>query len=183
MDRFLRIVEARVNRKLQTRNQTKRAQILMTENKEYYTLPADFAGLRNIEMVRANARITMHFMPPEILNDYITGTQQNEISAARPAYNIDGNSLHVWPALGDEILEILYYQRIMPLSEAEPENWLSKISPDAYIFGLLTEINSFVKDGEAAGLWDSRFQVTLEDMALEDSIDRWSGPTLNMRLA
>lgn len=176
IDKFLRVVEARVNRVLQTRMQSKRAQIVTTEGQEFYGLPDDFAGLRDIEIVVDNNRQTLQFMAPEALSLHINS------SGVTPAYTIIGNSIRVWPQGGNQVIEILYYQRIIPLSSTATENWLSKISPDAYIQGLLVEINTFVKDADAAALWDGRFRQTLADMELEDSWDRWSGPTMSVRL-
>ena len=170
MDNFLRIVEAKVDRKLQTRNQSKRAQIVTTQDTEYYALPSDFAGLRTIYTVVETQRKNFEYITPEKMNVHIT----NNLSEY--AYTIIGNSLQIHPTFDDTVLQITYYQRISPLTSSNTTNWLSNYAPDAYIFGLLSEINWFVKDPDSANMWEARFNNIINDIDLEDAKDRWSGP-------
>lgn len=170
MDNFLRIVEAKVDRKLQTRNQSKRVQIVMSEGTEYYALPSDFAGLRAIYTVVESERKNFEYVTPEKMNVHITNNLSEYV------YTIMGNSLQVQPVSDDTILQIMYYQRIIPLTATADTNWLSTYAPDAYIFGTLCEINYFAKDAQTAGIWEARFNLVLDDIDLEDAKDRWSGP-------
>lgn len=180
IDRFLRLVEARVNRILQTRNQTRRATLVTEKEVSYYSLPADFAGMRHIEIKTtrdAPYGIPVSFLAPEALTRYCQANGND------PSFTIIGNSLHLWPPMQYQFIEITYYQRILPLSNDNPENWLSDQHPDAYIQGLLVEISSFTKDAEAASLWNERFTKTADEIILEDAIDNWSGPAPTVRLA
>lgn len=170
MDNFLRIVEAKVNRKLQTRNQSKRAQIVLTADTEYYALPSDFAGLRTIFTVVENERKNFEYVTPEKMNVHITNNLNEYV------YTIMGNSLQIHPTFDDTILQIMYYQRVTPLTSTNDTNWLSNYAPDAYIFGTLCEINYFAKDVQTAGIWEARFNLIIDDIDLEDAKDRWSGP-------
>ena len=179
MDVFLRVVEARVNRILQTGRQSKRAHVFTTKDSVFYSLPEDFAGMRNIllkETTQSTSGVVLDYVNPEVLNTYAANNSRGGI------YTIVSCSLQVWPSEDNKVLEITYYQQVPPLSNTIITNWLSKISPDAYIQGLLVEISSFVKDQESMSLWDSRFRQTLVDMQYEDDIDRWSGPTPSTRV-
>lgn len=179
MDVFLRVVEARVNRILQTGRQSKRAYVFTTNDNIFYSLPEDFAGMRNIllkDAAQSTSGIVLDYVNPEVFNTYAANNSRSGI------YTIVSCSLYVWPYEDNKVLEITYYQQVPPLSETITTNWLSKISPDAYIQGLLVEISSFVKDQESMSLWDSRFRQTLVDMQYEDDIDRWSGPTPSTRV-
>ena len=49
------------------------------------------------------------------------------------------------------------------------------------IFGLLVEINAFVKDASTAAAWDQRFKEALAEIKEDDQISRWSGPPLVIR--
>lgn len=179
VDSFLRIVEARINRVLQTRNQSKRAYLLTSSTADYYSLPSDFAGLRNIILkteVNSISGTPMEYMTPEYLNAYI------EAGNTGAYYTIISNSIQIPPVDDNQVLEVIYYQKIVPLTSTASENWLSSYSPDTYIQGLLVEISSFVKDADSAALWESRFKGSLDEISLEDAIDRWSGPPLSVRL-
>ena len=75
MDSFLRIIEARVNRRLQVQKMSVRAYILTTENDEYYSLPDDFNGLRDIELkdsLSSANRTTLEYVSPEQMNNAST---------------------------------------------------------------------------------------------------------------
>lgn len=179
MDVFLRTVEARVNRTLQTGRQAKRAHIYTTQDSTFYSLPDDFAGMRNIilkDSANSHGGMVLDYVTPEVMVQHIN----QELTSG--VYTIMACSLQIWPVINAKVLEITYYQQLVPLSADTPTNWLTRMSPDAYIQGLLVEISSFVRDQEATALWDTRFKQTLVDMQYEDDIDRWSGPAPAVRL-
>ena len=172
---YLRIVESRINRKLQTRNQCKRAHIVTTKGKEFYALPADFAGMRDIcirPSIDSVDRTSLEYVAPVAMNSMIAqGTGST-------SYTIIGNDVRLGADYDGRILEVIYYQRVLPLSETAPSNWVSESYPEAYIQGLMVEVCSYAKDPEAATMWEGRFVSTLDEMEFEDAVDRWSGPTL-----
>ena len=179
MDNFLRMVESRVNRVLKTGRMTNRATIPTVEDQEYYGLPADFLGMRDIEIrTSANSRdrVTLQYRSPEQMND------DARYSSTSPSYTIIAQQLQIFPPQADKLLEIVYHQFVPKLTPEAPSNWLSEINPDAYVFGLLVEINSFVKDAETATLWDARFNGTMKEIESEDRKSRWSGTALTTRV-
>lgn len=180
MDNFLRMVEARVNRTLQTGRQARRAHIYTTKDATFYTLPVDFAGMRNIvmkDLTTDHAGVVLDYVSPEMIQSYIRA------EGAMPVYTIVAGSLQVWPVLDSKVLEIVYYQQLPELTTLAPTNWLTTAAPDVYIQGLLVEIMSFVRDHQASAMWDERFRATLAEMQYDDSLDRWSGPSPAVRIA
>ena len=97
-------------------------------------------------------------------------------------YNITANQLHVLPPNPANMIEIAYYRKLPALTSTDSHNWISDDNPDVYVFGLMVEISSFVKDAEAARLWDSRFITSVKEVSMDDAVDRWSGTPLSMRL-
>lgn len=173
MDTFLRVVEARVDRILQTRLQSKRARLICEDGVEYYGLPPDYGGLRDVEIItKGGGRITMRWLASEAMDAHITRNGQT------PSYSVVSNQLHVWPLLDDtNVIEIAYYQRVNPINIDDPENWISRYAPDVYIHGLMVEIFAFIKDGEGATMWDQRFKQALSELDSDDARDLWSGPS------
>ena len=80
------------------------------------------------------------------------------------------------------MLEIVYYQRLPALSDDSDSNWLTEKNPDAYIFGLCTEISAFAKDPTAFVTYQERFSGSLMDITMEDQVTRWSGPALRVQI-
>jgi len=178
MPSFVKIVEARLNRVFKTSEQATRSIIVTLDGQEYYGLPSDFAGLRDIEIQNtpSTARQTLQYLSPEQMNDR-ANNNNNIIS-----YTIIANQLHIYPAQDGLLLEIVYYQKIPPLTETNVNNWISTNEPQIYIFGLMVEINAFVKDPQTTQLWEQRFAAEVSAIESDDKQTRWSGTQLQVRI-
>lgn len=181
MDTFITVVEARINRVLSTREMSARATINMSSDVEYYGLPCDFKELRDIEVQNTDgigSRVTAQYLNPEQMNAFADTANTDGLIG----YTIIADQLQVRPPLDDKVLEIVYLQRLPNLSTASPSNWLSENNPDAYIFGLLVEINSYIKDAETVAIWESRFNTALGAISNDDAVSRWSGTPLQVKV-
>jgi len=184
-DFFLRVVESRINQVLKVQKMSCRTQLKTREAQEYYGLPTDFLGLRDIEIfdqATPNDKVTLEYLNPKQMNDLGSGPVEGVF------YTIIADQLYIKPAQRDKILEIIYYRRVPPLKSAitdgdAAENWVSKDYPDLYVFGTLVEISSFVKDAAALDIWNKRFELALESVRIDDTDTRWSGTPLQMRTA
>jgi len=179
MDNFLRVAEARINRALKVQKMSMRTQISTKKDKEYYGLPEDFAGLRDIKVFSESSpksRTTLSYLSPEQMNAE-SGKDTSYIYYAMVA-----NQLQVMPPQNNKIIEIVYYRKVPALNGIMETNWISVYNPDLYLYGLMVEINSFTKDAEAKLLWDDRFVGALSEIKTDDQETRWSGPTLQTRL-
>lgn len=180
IDMFLRVVESRVNRKLKTQYQSMRTQLLITADQQYYGLPSDFLGLRDIEVSSgADTQTTLEYVTPAQLNDIIGSGQ--EAFGPTKYYTIVAKQLQIYPVVENMVLEIVYYQSIPPLEVGTPENWLSITYPDTYIFGGMVELSAFIKDAVASNLWEQRFVGVVTEIATDDKNTRWSGPPMRIR--
>lgn len=187
---FLRIVESKINTAMKTGEQSVRAQIRLTANQEYYSLPADFGGFRDVELVRKgsgsighhNAQSpigghTLVYLSPEEMNKISRGQHQNNMY-----YTVIANQIQIAPPQTDDILEVVYYQLVPPLLSPTDTNWLSEKHPDAYVFGLCAEISAFAKDEMGFQGYDARFKESLASITMDDQITRWSGPSLRTQV-
>lgn len=175
---FIQVVESRVNRALQTRNQSKSAFIATSIDVYRYALPDDFAGMRDVSIATnlCNDKISLDYVAPSSLNHFAKTQELTNL------YSIVGNELHLSNCYEGKLIEIIYYQRIRPLTTSTPNNWLSDKYPEVYIQGIMVEVSSFAKDPESAQLWETRFTSSLDQMQHEDSVDRWSGPTMSVKV-
>ena len=182
MDSFLRITESRSNRAFRIGDQSARATIDLSTgdvDQEYFGLPADFGGLRDIEYKSGTSRATFHYLSPEQMNERYTANQ----TGSKLYYTIIAKQIHIWPVSSQSgTIEIVYYQRVPALTAIASTNWLSDDNPDAYLFGLMVEISAFVKDKEATVLWDTRFKESLSEIENDDLQERWSGTALQTRV-
>jgi hypothetical protein len=178
MTAFTRVVEAKINNALRTGDQSVRSQIWLQKGEEYYSLPCDWGGARDVELLHPGEQHgrTLVYLAPEEMNKL--SRQHGEHNY----YTIIAGQIQVAPPADDQVLEVVYYQRLPELNEDDATNWLTDKNPDAYIFGLCTEISAFAKDAIAYEGYKIRFQESLMDITQEDQITRWSGPALRTQV-
>lgn len=181
---FTKVVESKINTALKTGEQAVRAQIWLERDKEYYGLPGDWGGFRDVELVERGSNsinqgtglhpmggMTLIYVNPEQMN----GTNRRE---RQRYYTVIANQIQVSPPTDNQVLEVVYYQTVPPLSTDTDTNWLTEKHPDAYIFGLCAEICAFAKDATGFELYRNRFMESLMGIAQDDQVTRWSGPSL-----
>jgi len=163
IDLFMRVVEARINRVLMTLDMSSRANTVMDSATEFYTLPTDYSVMRAIK----------------VIDNTNSASRVNNGETQFPCYTVISGAIQVQPLYDNtHRLEIDYFQTLPPLSTDITTNWLSESNPDTYVFGILVEINSFIKDAESSTLWDNRFQQAMSEITLNDAKSTWSGTSL-----
>lgn len=181
MPTFLRIVESRVTKMITVREMSWRATLMTIKGKEYYGLPPDFKSLRDIQYKGNDAPglTTLEYANPKQVNDL-----SNTSAIAPRFYTLVAHQLQIAPPPGNGTLEIIYLKRIPALEATgvKSTNWVSEGYPEIYIFGLCAEIAAFAKDAAALRIWDERFRDALMTLEDEDSMLRWSGTPLKVRL-
>ncbi len=181
MAKFIKMVEARLNRVLQTLDMSSRAYTVMVEDQERYGLPTDFLSIRSIRIVDADtgvARKTLQYVNPEqMANLYDNGDTSGYY------YTIVSNSLHIKPTHNSDYkLEVDYYKKLTALTSTNTTNWISTTHPDCYVFGLMVEINAYVKDKETAALWEDRYKTAISEITALNEQATWSGTALHTRV-
>jgi hypothetical protein len=184
MDLFLKMVESRINRALETQTMIATVQTTIPDADTFeYTLPTDFLSIKDIKIVNLdneNYSYPLEMSSPERVTTFrLDGSDQR-------IYAIIGNTVQIcsnpYDATLNLALEISYYQKLPALTSLVTTNWVSTNHPDAYIFGLMVEINSYVKDAEATMLWENRFNGVIAEITSQDLRYLWGGPTLKIKV-
>ena len=179
---FVKVVEGKINNALRTGDQSVRAQIWLMRDEEYYCLPSDWGGARDVEILEPGKQYgrTLVYLAPEQMNS-LNRKRDSSFVGKHNYYTIIAGQIQVAPPTDNEVLEVVYYQRLPALVKDSDTNWLTKKNPDAYIFGLCTEIGAFAKDAELYDTYKNRFAESLIDITAEDQVTRWSGPALRVQ--
>jgi hypothetical protein len=179
MPAFTRVVEAKINNALRTGDQSVRAQLWLRADQEYYELPSDWGGAREVEILNEGEQYgrTLTYLAPEQMNK-VSRKNDSSFVGRHNYYTIIAGQIRIAPPGDDDVLEIVYYQRLPELNNDEDTNWLTSKNPDAYIFGLCTEIASFAKDEAQYIGYKTRFEEALMAITQDDQEARWSGPAL-----
>lgn len=183
MTAFTRVVEAKINNALRTGDQSVRAQIWLRSDEEYYSLPCDFGGFRDVEILHEGQQHgrTLVYLAPEEMNK-ISRQNNSAFTGNHNYYTVIAGQIQVAPPADHQVLEVVYYQRLPELKNDDDTNWLTEKNPDGYIFGLCTEISAFAKDAMLFETYKQRFNEAMIDITREDQITRWSGPALRTQV-
>ncbi|RLA60754.1 MAG: hypothetical protein DRQ89_12310 [Epsilonproteobacteria bacterium] len=184
VDNFILLTEARINRLLKTREQTGRIAAPTREDEEYYCLPNDYRGMRDIQLnsslPNTEHKVTqLHYLSPEQMN-----VQREKETQSRMYYTVIANKLQVWPRPpGGCSIEMIYYRELPNLREEEgfDSNWLSESHPDIYNAGITGEIETFAKNYEIADSWFKKLSTMVGELDYADDLERWAGQALVMR--
>lgn len=184
-DSFLRIVEAKINRKLAVQKAITTKNIKLYADQDYYDLPIDYLSASDIyfkSLVDTSQRATLEYKSPAEMNTMIRNGDKREF------YTIVGNSIRISPVPSAEfasqyVLCMDHYLRISPLSAVNPSNYISVFNIDCYLFGVMAEINAFVKDYDAFALWTGRFDKALDEIDIQNAKSVISEGPLTMRVA
>ena len=174
---FIALAEGRINRTVFARAQEARATATLTADDAYTALPTD---LRTIRAVQLNTTPTtvLRFMPPSQLERTYPST-----TTGKPlAYAVIGGEIK-WapPPAPGYTAEILYTQGIPALSDSQTNNTYLIRSPDAYLYGALTEAHRYLMDPAQANNFDQLFGRAMAEIKAEDDEARWGGSPLQMK--
>lgn len=161
-------VESMVDRHIKIGRGSKR--VLMNPNLDteegYYSLPEDFNSAR---VLRVNGCPVSYMTPEQIL---VTKAQH---------FSILANQLYITNIVEGDTIELVYVQKVSPISPDNPTNWMLTEYPDLYMCGMMYWLERFVKNYDVAEGWMSHMVRIMDEIILADAEDRWSGHTLQVR--
>lgn len=174
LDYMLDLAEDRMSRIMRNREMTAEYAISAVEGQTSYPLPADFAGMRHIQVRDGH---TMHYLNPDQLNN--TKLVYNQLHY----YTVLANSLEIRPSLSDDSwIDIVYYQRVSPLVNDNDTNWILSHHADIYKAAMSAEVEVFVKNDQRAVAFWQQLDAMFSEIENRDWKDRWSGTSLATRL-
>lgn len=124
----------------------------LTISAEATTLPADVAELRSVRLNTDSYKHVLQMVTPETLADY------RRSSTGVPLWGcvIDGE-LIVAPAPSDSFdAEIIYFEALTPLSDANPTNSTLTAAPNIYLFSALAQAETYLEHDARVELWTSK---------------------------
>lgn len=66
--------------------------------------------------------------------------------------------------------EVLYYERVQPLSSANQSNWFTEYAPQALLYGSLLQAMPFLKNDERIPLWQEQYNLVINTLRNEDKM-------------
>lgn len=174
---FIRLFEARVNRKLRSPQQ----EITLTQSTvgstSTYALPSDFRQARKV-ILETDPITSLEPMSPANLNTFYPDSATGQPAA----YAISGQNLILAPTPdGAYTLVINYFREVPALTDSNNTNWLLSAHPDAYLFGALCEAAAFLIDDDRAATWKNAWDEVLFEIMSEANDMRTTAGPLTLR--
>lgn len=160
--RFIKIAEARLNRRLRVGDMEAETQITTDANGEV-ALPADYLEMREVK--NSSGRV----LKSNSLNA-LTRAYGNRGGSA-DAYAIVGTTFHVKPK-GAATFDITYYQDI-PNLETNSTNWLLTRAPDVYLYAAAMEVARWAGDAERFQAAQQLYDEATAQLIIDDERARF----------
>lgn len=162
---FVRLVEAKVNRRLSDPDQE--TTFTTTASGDYTALPADFG-----EMVSISTGVgRLDQVSGQVFAGYpaITGDPRS--------FSIVNNSIAFAPHNATTPITMVYRKRVPALTAAAPTNWLLARAPDVYFYGVMAEACGFDVEDQRAAKFEVEFERALDELITDGMRRRFgSGP-------
>jgi hypothetical protein len=169
---FIGLTEAQMERALRVRQMMGRSTAPI--DTEYSALPPDFLEAKTFKITSSRPIQTVEFVTPEQMD------AAQQLSAGAPGipkyFTIIGNQIRVHPVPDATYTgELTYFAKLDKLSNTNTMNWLLASSPDAYLYGALTQASPYLKDDERVAVWGTLYNTAIEALKTADQNASASG--------
>lgn len=171
---FIRLAEIQMNADVSSRSMETRVVLTATAGDANLDLPGDVLDIRRLQVLGSFNRVLIYRSADEV-------AQENPLSRSGvpEVFMVHGSSLELAPIPDSNYsIELLYYQRIPALSDANPTNWLLTICPNAYLYGALLAAQPYLINDERIPTIQSLYRQAVDGL---NSIDWYSGSTMRVR--
>jgi len=161
-DNCIKLFEAAANTRLRVRQQE--AQTFLTVDVGgTANLPADYLAWRAVKWDRGAA----HFVELEYVHPAYMNTSQPSLRGPPNLFMIIGPIINIKPLQATPPrVQLQYYQKIPALAGAAntATNWLLTEYPNAYLYGVMTELAAVQRNAEMAQLYKARRDETFQEI-------------------
>ena len=174
---FIVLAEAEFNRRLRSAAMIARADA--TIDAQYTALPSDFVEMRSL-YIKTNPLKKLKFISIEELAQKKAA---GYTTSGTPRYfAIVGDTFECLPAPGEDFTaELVYYQKLAALSDANTSNWVLSSHPDVYLYGALMQAAPYLQDDQRISVWGALAEKSVNQLMLADERAEYSGGDLMVR--
>jgi hypothetical protein len=175
---FIALAETQMQREIRHHKMMQRAEADI--DTRYFALPSDWLETARFHVTGDRpSRLELTSM-----DDMLQMRQMNGNTSGRPThYAHIGEQLEVFPTPGATYnVELLYFQKIPPLSDGNATNWLLTDYPDVYLYGALMQAAPYLDDDAKMQVWAGLYGSSINSINAESKKARYSGAGMRMRI-
>lgn len=163
---FITLAEFEIAQQVKTLGQLQVAETNLTPNNPVMQKPARWRKTVSMNLITNSQAQPILLRKYEYLKNY----WPNNSNTATPLYYADTDWDHWYLAPTPDqayAMEVLYYERIEPLSSANQTNWLTQNAPNAMIFGTLLQAMPFLKNDQRQ-IFQQKYTEAMQALKAED---------------
>lgn len=166
LDNVIHLAENEIDKRLMLRDNEQRATATLSTSSRFLALPAGFIKMRRLTLVNGSLNFEVSFAAPEQM------TVHN--AAGRPRHYTITSQLE-FDRVPDSAytLEMNYITKTTPLTSANTTNDVLTNYPDLYLWGCLIQIAILEKDIEMMQVYQSKFDVAMQDANKQERKGRY----------
>lgn len=163
---FITLCEFEIAQQIKTLGQLQVAESTMEGGNPVIAKPARWRKTVSMNVVVNGSRNPVYLRKYEYIKSYAP----NASVTGQPLYYSDYDYEHwlVGPTPDqDYSFEVLYYERIAPLSSENQTNWLTQNAPNAMLFGTLLQAMPFLKNDQRQ-IFQQKYDQAMNMLKTED---------------
>lgn len=163
---FITLAEFEIAEQVKTLGQLQLVTSTMTANNPVLQKPARWRKTVSMNVTVNGEKRPVFLRKYEYLKNYWPDSTQTDV----PEFYADTDWDHWYlaPTPADDYpFEVLYYERIAPLSETNQTNWLTQNAPNAMLFGALLQAMPFLKNDQRQ-IFEQKYTQALQALKAED---------------
>jgi len=163
---FISLAEFEIAQEIKTLGQLQVVKSAMTADNAILQKPARWRKTVSMSITVAGKKQPVYLRKYEYLKNYWPDATATDV----PLYYADTDWEHWYIAPTpdqDYAFEVLYYERIAPLSSTNQTNWLTQNAPNTMLFGTLLQAMQFLKNDQRV-IFQQKYTESLQALEAED---------------
>jgi hypothetical protein len=163
---FISLAEFEIAQEIKTLGQLQVAEATMTADNALLQKPSRWRKTVSMSVTVDGKKQPVYLRKYEYLKNYWPDADQTDV----PLYYADTDWEHWYIAPTPDLdyaFEVLYYERIAPLSSSNQTNWLTQNAPNAMLFGTLLQAMQFLKNDQRT-VFQQKYTEALQALKAED---------------
>jgi hypothetical protein len=163
---FISLAEFEIAQVIKTLGQLQVVESTMLEGNPVLQKPARWRKTVSMNVTVNGKKQPVFLRKYEYLKNYWPDSTQTDV----PLFyaDTDWDHWYISPTPDDDYaFEVLYYERISPLSSENQTNWLTQNAPNAMLFGTLLQAMPFLKNDQRT-IFQQKYTEALQFLKTED---------------
>lgn len=163
---FITLCEFEIAQQIKTLGQLQVAESVMEGGNPVIAKPARWRKTVSFNVVVDGSRQPVYVRKYEYIKSYSPDTNVTGVPLYYSDYDYEHWFLGPTPDQ-DYSFEVLYYERIAPLSSENQTNWLTQNAPNAMLFGTLLQAMPFLKNDQRQ-IFQQKYDQAMQALKAED---------------